>query len=190
MNTQSVISINPTCTPTGSLNSNKIFTIPVKVEKQTRILQESLRIALGVTGSSAYSRRLWAYRAILGSLLMVFGLLFSYPSLHAYTEQVMPGLSYVMLAGGAMITCGFLTRIISVAMGTMLTIATLQFGVDSMLGFAAAVSAAICVMSMICGSGRYSLDTIIYNALSPVRQMKEEIVMRGCSSLRKMSHAV
>lgn len=101
---------------------------------------------------------------------MCFGLMFSSRTLRASTDALLPGISYAMILGGAMIACGLLTRIVSVALATVLIIATAHSGMISMESYAMAICAALSLMGIICGSGRYSLDTLLYNCLIPARK--------------------
>ena len=172
MKTQSIISVNPTSAPLAAIRHNTQASAKALADTSVRTFQKVLRILLGVRGSAAHSRRIWTFRVIIGTAIMCFGLLFSHSNLIETTDSVIPGLSYGMLAGGAMIACGLLTRIVSIAMGAVLTAAAFQIGLHDMLGFTEAVCGAMCVASMICGSGRYSLDTIIYNSLTPIRNMR------------------
>lgn len=167
---RTVISINPTSAPIATLKRRPNPDYSKYVRSSSRLLQNVLQIVFGVRGSTRHSRRLWTFRIIIGAILMCFGLMFSSHTLRASTDALLPGISYAMILGGAMIACGLLTRIVSVALATVLIIATVHSGMISMESYAMAICAALSLMGIICGSGRYSLDTLLYNCLIPTRK--------------------
>lgn len=163
MNTQNIISINPTGNPLGINFSAEILTKQVVSSKPVSSLAATLKVLLGVSTSASDSRRQWTFRVILGSILMCFGLLLLHTESFSASEQIMPGISIAMIAGGAFIACGLFTRIVSFALGIILVMALAHIGLGSMTGYALLVCIASCAAGIITASGRYSLDTLIYN---------------------------
>lgn len=163
MNTQAIISINPTCAPAGMniakemLNNNHIAKKPLSAIKST------VRTILGISSNTRLSRRQWTFRVVLGSILMCFGLLFLHTEVFAASERVMPGISIAMIAGGALIACGLFTRIVSFGLSIILATALFHIGIVYMTGFSLLVCIGACIAGIITGSGRYSLDTLVYN---------------------------
>lgn len=165
MNTQSIISINPCLEPSGMSLTNNIISVDAKEVKDINPLQGTLKVLLGMTGNVRESRRQWTFRVIIGSILMVFGLLFLHTEVFSASERIVPGISFLMIAGGAFISCGLLTRLVSLALGIILLLAFSHIGVMYMTGFSLLVCVCACVAATITGSGRYSLDTLIYNSI-------------------------
>lgn len=165
MNTQNIISINPIAEPSGMNISNEYFTRRVAVAKPVNAMRKTLRILLGVSGNTVDSRRKWTFRVILGSILMCFGLLFLHTEVLGVWERVAPGVSMLMIAGGAFIACGLFTRLVSFALGIVLVMALCHLGLMYMTGYSLLVSIAACLAGVIIGSGRYSLDTLLYNRI-------------------------
>lgn len=166
MNTPNIISINPTSQPRGINVAKEIFEKSgVVVEKPISAMRQSLKLLLGVNCSAYDSRRLWTFRVILGSILMAFGLLLLHTEVYAVSERVMPGISVAMIVGGACIACGLFTRLVSLALGIILIVALSHIGFVYMTGFSLFVCIATCISGVVAGSGRYSLDTLIYNAI-------------------------
>lgn len=172
MNIETLISINPASKPKAAmkLSSSLRHTTP-HLDSASRIMLNALKIVLGIGGSALHSRRLWTFRIAVGLIVMCFGLMFLHHTLIESNHALIPGLPYAMVAGGAMIACGLLTRIVSIAMAAVLTVATVQV-FPSMEAYATAICAILCIVSLLGGSGRYSIDTIIYNHLSPLRRKK------------------
>lgn len=170
MNTHSIISINPTCSPSGMNMAKEILRNHNISKRPVSAVKHTARMILGISTTSSVSRRQWTFRVVLGSILMCFGLLFLHTEMFETSQQVMPGVSMAMIAAGALVACGFLTRIVSFAMSIILTMALCHIGVVYMTGFSMLVCIGACVAGIITGSGRYSLDTLLYNSIfSPGR---------------------
>lgn len=165
MNTQGVISINPTCTPAGIHIPKEILNTPKIAKKPISALKQTAKMLLGVTTSTSDSRRQWTFRLVLGSILMCFGLLFLHSEFISGPEYVMPGICTAMIAGGAFIACGFLTRIVSFGLAIILTMFACHISLATMTGYAILVCIGACMAGIITASGRYSLDTLIYNGM-------------------------
>lgn len=186
MNTRSVISVNPAMNPIAAVET-PVFVC--NMEEPVRVMRKNLRMLLGIGGSVSHSRRIWTFRVIIGAILMCFGILFSHHALNGVTKAFLPGVSFVMVIGGAMIACGLLTRAVSVALGTLLMITAIHLSLMSMVEYSVVICIVFCIFAFACGSGRYSLDTIIYNKFSPNKfttpQPAAVPVKQGCSSLRR-----
>lgn len=165
MNTQSVISINPTCTPAGINIAKELLNGKVIVEHPINEMRKVAKILLGVTTSVSDSRRQWSFRLLVGSILMCFGLLFINLAQVDGSEYVVSGISMLMIAGGGMIACGLLTRIVSFALGIILVMTVCHITLASMTGYALLVCIGACMAGVVTGSGRFSLDTLIYNRM-------------------------
>lgn len=134
------------------------------------VSERALGIILGLGETLRHGRALWAARVTAGSILMLFGLLFSHPTNLAATDAVLPGMAYAMIAAGAMIAVGFLTRIVSLALAVMLTVAVAQSGAHSMMGLAEMTCIGLSLFSLACGSGPQSVDTQLARFLTSVRK--------------------
>lgn len=187
MNTQAIVSVNPAGVPSGSLRVDNIVPEIRIPDRAHRILHRTLRVILGVGGGARHARTLWSFRLVIGSIMMCLGLMFTHSSLVSTAEAGTHGLAIVMIAAGAMIACGLFTRIISLAVLTVMILATLHSGVDSMLSYSLIICSALSLMSLILGSGRYSLDTLIFNALTPLRDSLTPRVS-GCAAFRHSHH--
>lgn len=186
MNIETLISINPASKPKAAMKlSSSLRRTTPHLDSASRIMLNALKIVLGIGGSALHSRRLWTFRIIIGAIIMCFGLMFQHHTLIQSSEALMPGLPYVMVIGGAMIASGLLTRIVSIAMIAALTTASVQVAFPSMEAYATIICSILCLISLLSGSGRYSLDTIIYNLLSPLRRKKGPIYKK-CSSYRRL----
>lgn len=170
MNTQSVISINPTGTPAGMHIANDLLNRNVIAAKPINELRKVAKLIFGVTTSESDSRRQWTFRLLMGSVLMCFGLLFLNFIDVSGDEYVMPGICMVMIAGGASIACGLFTRLVSFALGIILVMTACHVSIATMTGYALLVCIGACVAACVSGSGRYSLDTLIYNRLFARKQ--------------------
>lgn len=180
---QSIVSVNPAGVPSGAVRVEKVMPEMRIPDRAQRMLHNALRLILGVGGGVRHARRLWTFRLIIGSIMMCLGLMFTHSSLVSTAEAGTHGLALVMIASGAMIACGLFTRIISISVTTVMLLATFHSGVDSMLSYSLIICSALSLMSFILGSGRYSLDTLIFNALTPLR---EALAPRpsGCAAFR------
>lgn len=165
MNTTNIISINPISEPSGMHIGKEIFQRGVISAKPVNAMRATLRLILGVTGDTSDSRRRWTFRVILGSILMCFGLLFMHAGVYDVAERIAPGVSVAMVCCGAFIACGLMTRIFSFALAIILTMSLFHLGVMYMAGYSLLVCIGVCVAGVITGSGRYSLDTLIYNMI-------------------------
>lgn len=170
MNTQSVISINPTGTPAGLNIAKDLLKKNVISAKPINEMRKVAKLIFGVTTSPTDSRRQWTFRLLMGSILMCFGLLFLKTIGVDGSEYVMPGICTLMIACGASIACGLFTRLVSFAMGIILVMTACHISMASMTGYALLVCIAACVAVCVSGSGRYSLDTLIYNRLFACKQ--------------------
>ncbi|MCM1491233.1 MAG: DoxX family protein [Muribaculum sp.] len=171
MNTQTIISINPTCSPSGMNMAKEILRNHNISKRPISALKQSVRLILGITTSEGVSRRQWTFRVVLGSILMCFGLLFLHTEAFDISQQVMPGISLAMIAAGAFVACGLLTRIVSFGMSIILTMALCHIGIVYMTGFSILVCIGVCLAGIITGSGRYSMDTLLYNGLFSRRRL-------------------
>lgn len=181
-----VISVNPVAKPSGALHPENFLRQPGFADKSDRAMHNMLKLVFGVNGSQAHARRTWTFRVIIGSVLMCLGLMFLHPVLHTTAEAGSHGLALVMVAGGAMVACGLLTRVVSISMAGLFVYAGIEAGADSMLGFMCWVCAAFSVMGLIFGSGRYSLDTLLFNALSPLKSEKMKSVPLDHRAYRRL----
>lgn len=163
MNTQGIISVNPMSKPSGIVNAKKI--IEEKSKRPISELKRVVRLLLGVTTSVSDSRRQWTFRVILGAILMCFGLMLLHTPMFAESEMVMPGISVAMIIGGAMMACGLLTRIVSAALVILIAVASCNVALATMTGYSLLVCLCVSMAALITGSGRYSLDTLIYNGI-------------------------
>lgn len=180
---QAIVSVNPVGVPSGATKVEKIVPeIRIK-DRSHRILNSSLRLILGVGGGIRHARRLWTFRLIIGSIMMCLGLMFTHSALVPTAEAGAHGLAMVMIAAGAMIACGFFTRPVSLAVIAVMLLATFHSGVDTMLSFVLIICSALSLISFILGSGRFSLDTLIFNALTPLRDAFAPLPS-GCSAFR------
>ena len=186
MNSRSIISVNPTGSPVGTIKAKDILRHSSLADQPVRVVRKALGVILGVAGSVRHARRLWTFRVIIGAIIMCIGLMLTHQSLHSAADAMMSGVAYAMIAGGAMIACGLLTRIVSTALAAVLIISAFDSGITSMEGYTIAICAAMCLMSLLCGSGRYSLDTLIYNFLAP--HYHDRPITDGCSPVRRMRH--
>lgn len=185
---QAIVSVNPAGVPSGALHVEKIVPEIRIPDRAHRIMHRTLRVTLGVGGGTRHARTLWSFRLVIGSIMMCLGLMFTHSSLASTAEAGTHGLALVMIAAGAMIACGLFTRMISLSVLTVMLIATFHSGVDSMLSYSLIISSALSLMSFILGSGRYSLDTLIFNALTPLRDALKPMPS-GCSAFRH-SHSL
>lgn len=165
MNTHSVISINPIGTPSGFYISKDLLNTSSLSKKPISALRRTARLVLGISSNVRDSRRRWTFRLVIGTILMCFGLLFLDTTAISGPEYVMPGISVAMIAGGAFIASGFLTRLISLGLGIILLVFACSISMASMTEYAMVVCLAACVSALVTGSGRYSLDTLIYNRI-------------------------
>ncbi len=118
-----------------------------------------MNILLGVKSSVGDSRRQWTFRVILGSIFMVFGVLFLQTNLFTIDGYVEPFISVSMVTCGVMIACGLLTRMVSFCLGLILMMGGCLYGIEkTMTGFSMLVCVAACFACMVTGSGRFSLD--------------------------------
>lgn len=170
MSSHSVISVNPVSRPVAEVSAPKVLRHEGFADKSDRAMHHALRLILGVSGSTRHARRQWTFRLIIGAVLMCLGLMFVHPALQSTAEVGSHGLALAMITGGALIACGFFTRIVSLSMAVLFATVFFQHGVDTMLGYMSIVCFAFCVMGFLLGSGRYSLDTLVFNALSPYRK--------------------
>lgn len=145
--------------PQNILNSHAIS------PKQVIDIKKVMNILLGVKSSVGDSRRQCTFRVILGSIFMVFGVLFLQTNLFTIDGCVEPFILVSMVAGGVMIACGLLTRMVSFCLGLILMMAFCQYGMETMTGFSMLVCVAACFACMVTGSGRFSLDTMLYNMI-------------------------
>ena len=165
MNTQSIISIEPTHQPSGVRKAKEILSGRAIADRPIGELKKIVKTIFGVSGSAGDSRRQWSFRVILGAILMCFGLLFFNGQTFHDSEKVIGGIAAVMVAGGAFISVGLFTRIVSLAVGVCLMVYVCGIGLSSMTAFSMIVCVAVCAAGLLTGSGRYSLDTLIYNRL-------------------------
>lgn len=165
MNAQSVISINPTGTPSGINIAKDLLVGKVMVARPVSALRKTAKILLGVSTSPDDSRRQWTFRLVLGTILMCFGALFLDGASSELSIFIVPSVATVMIASGVFIACGLLTRLVSFALGIILVIAITHIPLASMTGYSMLVCIAVCGAGIITASGRYSLDTLIYNGL-------------------------
>lgn len=186
---QSIVSVNPTGVPSGAAHVKNIVPEIRIPDRAHRVMHKTLRLILGVGGGVRHARRLWTFRMIIGSIMMCLGLMFTHSSLVSTAEAGAHGLALVMIAAGAMISCGLFTRVISIAVMTVMLLATFHSGVDTMLSYVLIICSALSLMSFLTGSGRYSLDTLIFNALTPLRDALSPIPS-GCSAFRHSHHSL
>lgn len=165
MNSHAIISINPTCAPAGMNIAKEMLKTHQIAKKPLNAMKSTVRTILGITSNTRLSRRQWTFRVVLGSILMCFGLLFLHTEVFGASERVMPGISIAMIAGGAFIACGLLTRIVSFGLSIILATALFHIGIVYMTGFSMLVCIGACIAGIITGSGRYSLDTLVYNGI-------------------------
>lgn len=163
MNTQNVISVNPTGKPEGLELQREILRKRVIKDKSVEAMKRTVRTLLGVSSHSGDSRRQWSFRVILGTILMCFGMMFLNKNVFAADEHVYGVVSIAMVAGGALISCGVLTRLVAMLLTVMLAVAMIGVHMSGMTGYSVMVSIGVCVAAAITGSGRYSIDTLIYN---------------------------
>lgn len=189
MDTQAIVSVNPVGVPSGALRVEKIVPEIRIPDHAHRVLHKVLRILLGVGGSIRNARTLWSFRLLIGSVMMCLGIMFTHTSLAMTAEAGTHGLALTMIAAGAMIACGFFTRIVSLAAMSVMLIATFHSGVDSMLSYSLIICSALSAMSLILGSGRFSLDTLVFNALTPMRETLAPLPS-GCAAFRHSRAAV
>lgn len=189
MNTQAIVSVNPAGVPSGALRVEKIVPELRIPDRANRIVHRALRVILGVGGGARHARALWSFRLVIGSIMMCLGLMFTHSSLISTAEAGAHGLALVMIAAGAMIACGLFTRIVSLAVLTVMLLVTLHSGIDTMLSYSLIICSGLSLMSLVLGSGRYSLDTLIFNALTPLR---EGLIPQasGCSAFRRSHHSL
>lgn len=165
MNPQSVISINPTGNPAGLNIAKELLNGKAIARKPINEMRKVAKVIFGVTTSESDSRRQWTFRLLMGSILMCFGLLFLHTVDVTGAEHVMPGICTLMVACGALVACGLFTRIVSFALAIILVMAACHISMATMTGYALLVCIAACVAVCVAGSGRYSLDTLVYNRL-------------------------
>lgn len=163
MNTQNVISVNPTGKPEGLELQREITGKRVIKDKSVEAMKRTVRSLLGVSSHAGDSRRQWSFRVILGTILMCFGMMYLNKNVFAADEHVYGLVSISMIAGGALISCGVLTRLVALLTGVLLATAISGVHIGGMIGYSVMVSIGVCVAAVITGSGRYSIDTLIYN---------------------------
>lgn len=185
---QAIVSVNPASMPSAAVKVENVIPEIRIPDRAHRTLHRALRLILGVGGGIRHARRLWTFRLIIGSIMMCLGLMFTHSSLIPTAEAGAHGLALVMIASGAMIACGLFTRIISLAVMTLMLLATFHSGVDTMLSYVLVICSALALMSFILGSGRFSLDTLIFNALTPLREALTPLPS-GCAAFRH-SHSL
>lgn len=135
-------------------------------------IARAMQAILGLGGSISHSRRIWTLRVIAGGLLMCFGVIFSHPNMLSLSSSILPGMAYALLAGGAMIAVGFLTRVASLALAVMLVVGMVHTGLGDMMGMAEAACCGFCLFSFTLGSGRLSVDTSLFRYLLAARKIK------------------
>lgn len=173
MNSKAIISVNPTCAPSGMNIAKGMLNTHHIAKKPLNAMKSTVRAILGITSNARLSRRQWTFRVVLGSILMCFGLMFLHTEVIGASERVMPGIAIAMIAGGALIACGLFTRIVSFGLSIILITALYHIGIVYMTGFSMLVCIGTCVAGIVTGSGRYSLDTLVYNGLFSNRRWEQ-----------------
>lgn len=163
MNPQNVISIDPAGKPEGLDLQKEIFSHRVIRDKSLDAMKRTARALLGLSSHAGDSRRQWSFRVILGIILMCFGVMYMHDNVLAADERVLGVVSVAMILGGALIACGALTRFVSLTLVFVLGAGLGGVHLTDMTGFSMLVCIAVSIVGVITGSGRYSIDTLIYN---------------------------
>lgn len=165
MNSQGIISINPINNPEAIQISKNFLNHKAISAKPISAMKKIISVLLGVNSSVHDSRRQWSFRVILGSIFMIFGVIFLQTKFFVAEGFVEPAIAVAMIVCGVLIACGLLTRIVSFGLGLLLIMGVCHHGMASMTGYSMLVCMVASIAGVVIGSGRFSLDTMIYNMI-------------------------